>query len=133
MDGHELVFEVQDDMVNATRMSSKYGDEKQPSVWLQTEEAAGIRKIVSMIKNCPEQDLVQIRGEGKHAEVWMDMGLAISYAGWLLPAFMEWCARQVMHLKAKIAREHLHPREGDEDDDTRRILVQICRPGDLPS
>lgn len=130
MDGHELVFEVQDDMVNATRMSGTYGAEKQPSIWLETREALGIREIVSTLKGCSERDLVQVRGEGEHAEIWMDMGLAISYAGWLLPAFMEWCAQEVRNLKEEIARRHL---QAHEDETERRIIIQIHRSDDLPS
>nr|DAL26528.1 MAG TPA_asm: KilA-N domain [Caudoviricetes sp.] len=130
MDGHELVFEIEDDMVNATRMSSSYGTDKHPSIWLQTREAAGIREIVSAIKGCPEKNLVEARGEGDHTEIWMDMGLAISYAGWLLPAFMEWCAREVRRLKEEIARRDLHTHE---EEDEHRIIIHIHRSDDLPS
>lgn len=130
MDGHKLVFEMQGDMVNTTRMSSSYGIDKQPTIWLKTKEAAGIREMIAAIKGCPEANLVQTRGEGEHSEIWMDMGLAISYAGWLLPAFMEWCAREVRHIKEEIARRHLRTHE---EEDVHRIIIQIHRSDDLPS
>lgn len=133
LDGHELLFEIEGEMVNVTRMGRPYGPEKRPDVWLRTPEAAEIQKMVAIIKGCNTKSLIRIDGEGDNAKVWFDMGLAIPYAGWLLPAFQRWCAVQVLRMKEQIACEHDVGNPRDDDDDRGAVMVGIHRLGDLPS
>ena len=126
----ELICEIDGEMLNATRMGLPFGSEKSPTVWLNTDEAAGIRTLIASIKGCDPEELVSVKGDGDKATIWIDMGLGLPYAGWLLPEFLNWCAEKARTMKEEMVRE----RGSDAKNDTEcHVLIGIRRSDDKTS
>lgn len=133
-DDKELIFEVEGEMLNATRMSLTYGQEKSPEKWLDTNEAKGLQKLIAAIEDCKPEEIVCTRGEGENVTVWMNMGLGLPYAGWLLPAFKEWCAKKVKEIKKETTKKRAAVKSSLEDmEDSTVVVMQVQHPDSKPS
>lgn len=136
LEGRELNFEIRDNMVDVTFLGLPFGANKNPAVWLQTREASAVAAIVAMIRRCKPEDLVYIEGEGEDVRVWLDLRLALCYAGWLFPPFRQWCADKIGAIEERLVQrqcEQCEHREQCEDQDKPDgILIAIRHPDDLP-
>ena len=105
--GNTITFAKRDDnggiMINATEMAKSFGHGKEPSFWLNTQQARNMINEISVTRNLDTADLVIVKQGGNPQEqgTWLQEDVALVFAQWLSPKFYLWCNDRIKGLLTK--------------------------------